>query len=275
MKFITISLALVALLSADEMLRIESILEDISKLRKNYTSCKIELEAKGSQSSVSKTKIPQENNSTCQAQEKELKEYSELLKKEQAKNRILTSKTEPNSKTTSHENNPKSAQIIAELEKMLETQNSTIKAKDNEINALRKGREEKTKVKDSKVINLKNSKNETKVKEKSVSQTEDENPFPKLMMKESPKTESVHDAEVYTVKGGAYRLRVDSPIYDAKDGNRISEWSQNTSFTSNQRSNNWIKITGHFVNKVWQKSNQDYWVEESNVIKSNAGDTKK
>lgn len=274
MKFITISLALVALLSADEMLRIESILEDISKLRTSYSGCKTELDAKGSQSSASKMKIPQDSNSTCQAQEKELKEYSELLKKEQAKNRILTNKTEPNSKTSPHENNPKSAQIIAELEKMLETQNNVIKAKDNEINALRKGREEKAKTKDSKVINLKNSKNETKIKEKSLSQTEDENPFPKLMMKESAKTESVNDTDVHTVKGVAYRLRIDSPIYDAKDGNRISEWSQNTSFTSNQRSNNWIKITGHFVNKVWQKSNQDYWVEESNVIVSNARDGK-
>jgi len=122
----------------------------------------------------------------------------------------------------------------------------------------------------------------------------DDNPFPKLMMKNDPKTQAVvqkqksikaHNVQsqpveepmqvsskvlpepVMTQKASAYRLMREAPIYDAPDGNITQTWEARTSFTSNVTQGEWVKITGHFVNKKWQKSTEDMWVKMKDAIK--------
>ncbi|HEX5711077.1 MAG TPA: hypothetical protein VFX68_06990 [Sulfuricurvum sp.] len=72
-----------------------------------------------------------------------------------------------------------------------------------------------------------------------------------------------------TKKGSpsAYRMASDAPIYNAINGEKIDTWESGRSFTSGTSSVGWVKITGYFVNRVWQKADADLWVKESDVIR--------
>lgn len=65
----------------------------------------------------------------------------------------------------------------------------------------------------------------------------------------------------------AYRMAKNAPIYSAPGGSVVDTWEERRSFTSGTASNGWVKITGYFVNRVWQRADQDLWVKESDVIK--------
>jgi len=117
----------------------------------------------------------------------------------------------------------------------------------------------------------------------------DDNPFPKLMMKDekeiapaTPKKrlidkedvpnsleESVPEdvKEVILEKGRTYRLKQKSSIYDSPDGKVIAIWEEKTSFTSNIYKGKWIKITGYFVNMKWKKSTDEMWIKDKDTIK--------
>ncbi|QOY55774.1 hypothetical protein HUE87_05990 [Candidatus Sulfurimonas marisnigri] len=91
--------------------------------------------------------------------------------------------------------------------------------------------------------------------------TKENNTFPKLMMKEKYKE------EVTAFKAAAFVLSTDSIIYSSIKGKKIDKWEKGTSFTSNKKSKNWIKITGYFVNKKWKISEVDMWVKIAQVSK--------
>jgi len=83
---------------------------------------------------------------------------------------------------------------------------------------------------------------------------EENNSFPKLKMR------------VQYFPASSFRLVNDAEIYADKDSDEIVErWEKGTSFTSNIKSDKRIKITGYFVNRVWQKATRDMWVDSSNV----------
>lgn len=65
----------------------------------------------------------------------------------------------------------------------------------------------------------------------------------------------------------AYRMATDAPIYSAPGGSVVDTWEARRSFTSGTAANGWVKITGYFVNRVWQRADRDLWVKESDVIK--------
>ncbi len=65
----------------------------------------------------------------------------------------------------------------------------------------------------------------------------------------------------------AYRMATNAPIYNAPGGSVVDTWEARRSFTSGTVSNGWIKITGYFVNRVWQRADQELWVKESDVIR--------
>ncbi len=263
MKFSMLALAFVSILNANEMARIDAIIEDISKLRDSYASCKSELESKKSHSTpVLSTQ--KDNSSLCQAKEGELKEYKELLKKEQQKNSLLTDKIESNTNTKSSSNTPKENQIISELEKMLEDQNRALKLKESEINSLKKELAEKTKYKEIPINSPKSSKTKT-AEVTTTAPIIEENKFPKLKMKEDEIPKDVPKEASYS-SAASFRLIADCEVYDSAGGTTIvATWIKGRSFTSNQRTKNWIKVTGYFVDKVWQKAEEELWIEEANV----------
>lgn len=65
----------------------------------------------------------------------------------------------------------------------------------------------------------------------------------------------------------AYRMASDAPVYNAPNGRVVDTWEARRSFTSGTTANGWVKITGYFVNRVWQRADQDLWVKESDVIR--------
>ena len=67
----------------------------------------------------------------------------------------------------------------------------------------------------------------------------------------------------------AYRMAVEAPIYSAPGGTVIDRWEARRSFTAGSPSGGWVRITGYFVNRVWQPAgeNENLWVRESDVIR--------
>ncbi len=65
----------------------------------------------------------------------------------------------------------------------------------------------------------------------------------------------------------AYRLASNAGVYNGINGTKIDMWEQGRSFTSGTSSGGWVKITGYFVNRVWQPAGEEMWVKESDVIR--------
>lgn len=195
MKYFFIFLILsFSILNADEVQRIESIVNDISKLRSDYGQ---------TQSSVVEIELQ--------------------LEEETYKNKILTL----NNKTN--------------------TLKKSIKLKEeNKIIC--------------KIIVPKIIKTTVIIKKNLNTQSlEDKNEFPNLLMKEQFKrTETL----TYT-----YSVKTEVNIYDIIDGEKIAVLGKSTSFTSNEKTLEWIKITGYFIDKVWRISDTEMWIKSSNVLK--------
>ena len=66
-------------------------------------------------------------------------------------------------------------------------------------------------------------------------------------------------------KASSFRLNKDAIIYDNVDGKKILNWDKKTSFTSNIRTDKWIKITGYFVDRIWKKSKKNMWIKTSDT----------
>lgn len=76
-------------------------------------------------------------------------------------------------------------------------------------------------------------------------------------------------ASATTKKSGpsAYRMATNAPVYNAPGGAKVDTWEARRSFTSGTSNNGWIKITGYFVDRVWQRADEELWVKESDVIR--------
>jgi len=76
-----------------------------------------------------------------------------------------------------------------------------------------------------------------------------------------------HIEKARFMKASNFRLKLDASIFDKPNGKKVDNWMQNTTFTSNIRTDNWIKITGYFVNKKWRKATKEMWIEADKVFK--------
>ena len=98
----------------------------------------------------------------------------------------------------------------------------------------------------------------------------DDNPFPKLMPKQKKdnskpvKKEKV--SKTSTKLSGVFRIKGESPIYNGLDGDVIEIWEDTRSFTSNVYKDDWVKITGYFVDRKWQKAANELWVKRENTL---------
>ncbi len=87
-----------------------------------------------------------------------------------------------------------------------------------------------------------------------------ENIFPKLKMR----------TKIIYTKANTYRLKRNAFIYNAVNGKKIDEWEKGTSFTSNQKTDKFIKITGYFRNKQWMKVENLLWIHSNDAFKRDA-----
>jgi len=92
---------------------------------------------------------------------------------------------------------------------------------------------------------------------------EENNVFPDLQMKKEflqNKKETLS-----TFKAKSFRFNKSAKVLDSINGELIDEWEITTSFTSNVKSKNWVKITGYFVDKVWRPAEKEMWVRATDV----------
>ncbi len=191
---------LLSCLNADEIARIESIVNDITTLRTSYEKSQEDLEL-------------------CRVTLKDEKEKSVILKRE------LDSDVPISKKEKDYKNKIKNLENkIKELQNRLKSKESIYKKEDTN--------------------NLNN-------------QIKDENKFPNLQMRK----EFLDLETIEYFPASSFRVNKDASIYDAMNGNEIAKWEENTSFTSNQKTQHWIKITGYFVDRVWQKSTSEMWLK--------------
>lgn len=197
---LTVLMVIFMQLNADEIQRIESMVEDISKLRSDYTL---------TQDKLAKCSAKLKNDFTTE---------SDYVKKEKEYiNRIIS------------------------LENQLK------KAKNRVV-----------------IKEIPKSKNQVKLKVCLDNQKiESDNKFPKLKMKKEFIDES---EETLFFKASSFRVNHEAKIYDGVDADVIDIWENRTSFTSNQRKNKWIKITGYFVDKQWRAATSEMWVKNCDVI---------
>ncbi|MDD2779969.1 hypothetical protein [Sulfuricurvum sp.] len=91
----------------------------------------------------------------------------------------------------------------------------------------------------------------------------------KILKAPEPKAQAtaVNTSSAKKSAPSAYRMATASPVYNAPGGSVVDTWEERRSFTSGTVSNGWIKITGYFVNRVWQRADEELWVKESDVIR--------
>lgn len=262
MKFFVVTLFIFSSLFANEMQRIENIVNDISKLRVDYEECK-------SQLALKKNSVPSFKANGCDCDDIR-KEYTFIIKDEKQKNSILHK--ELDEVKLSSANDEKLIQKIDELEKRIQSQNNVLKTKDRIIDDLGiqtiELKNKIAKLKEKYKNSLKNTQTKVVEVDKNVvcEKPKDTNSFPKLMMKEEAQEIVVTvEEKAKEVIAGSYQLRMDADIYDAINGNKVDFWTIDTSFTSNVQSENWIKITGYFVGRKWKPSSKSLWLKKQAV----------
>ncbi|QOP41181.1 hypothetical protein [Sulfurimonas marina] len=173
------------------------------------------------------------------SQEK-LQECEVKLLDEQQKTTLL--QTELKSSSSANKENKKYIDKINNLENQIKYIKSILKNKEEEIAKLKLPKQEKKKSQIKVECSLENQ----------------INPFPELKMRESAWK---------STKATTYRLKQDSAIYSDINGKKIGKWEKLTSFTSTLAVEGWVKISGYFVDKKWQKAKKSMWVKAANALK--------
>ncbi|MEA1956226.1 MAG: hypothetical protein U9N02_07005 [Campylobacterota bacterium] len=91
----------------------------------------------------------------------------------------------------------------------------------------------------------------------------------KVVKSEIVNIEKNIESKTVFFKAGTFRLISSSNIYDKINGKKIDNWEKHRTFTSNIKSNDWIKITGYFINKKWHKAQNEKWIKLNKVIRRN------
>ena len=236
MKIFILAAFILASVHANEMQRIENIVKDISKLRVDYAECSAKLKAQNS------TAVPfvaiKENSDDL------VKKYEMSIEDEKQRNVILLKELD------------ESKLSVQRLEKLVKNQDTLLKTKESELLAFQE-----------KNLKLLKIKEKSSTPQKVICETKEENSFPDLMMKESYTKKSVTKEIPQEVEPASYRLNINAIVYDAIAGGEISKWKKGRSFTSNIQSQNWIKITGYFIDKKWLPSEKEIWMKLEEVVK--------
>ena len=100
-----------------------------------------------------------------------------------------------------------------------------------------------------------------------IEKCEDLNVFPNLMMEKNYSKKTLEKEIIKEFKASSFRLKNKSDIYNSIDGKVIQSWEEGRSFTSNIGSQNWIKITGYFIDRQWIGAKIDLWIKKDKVLR--------
>ncbi len=241
MKYIIISIILSIFVNASEINRVQTIIKDINTLREDYNRCKKELEIQNISNNII------EKIDSSPDTKEELKKYKKLLDKEKLKNTILIAKFD-----LLNNNNEKSNNKSLKL----------CKTKEKENKRLIKKYIKEMQNKDNIIKNLKNQIKLTK-NTTSTSLKIDQNNIKENKIVE---TKKIIEKKVFS-KASTYRTTKNSNIYNAVNGKILYEWERNIAFTSNVMTQNWVKITGYFIDDKWRRSKEKLWIKKTNIVK--------
>ncbi len=229
MKYLMIVMILSLSIYADEMQRMEAVLKDIENLRSDYNRCIKELDIKNMDKTILKKDVDTRLKAQLQEKDKLMKEYKNLLDKERMKNTLLIAKLDSQSKYSVINESKNNNTENEKYKNIIEKQHKDLESKDKIIKSLN---------------------NQIDVKNISVN----------LSTKDS-----IHKEIQF--KAATFRLEKNSNIYNMIDGDILYTWDKNRSFTSGIMTQNWIKITGYFVNKKWVKAEDELWIKKVNIVK--------
>ena len=186
-------------------------------------------------------------NESCQ---KEL----DIIKNKQ----IIKQPTEKIQNNKSSNNDVKYKQKIINLQIQIEIYKNRVKAKNKEIMELR---------------NFKKSNNQIQKNEicKPV-KFDNPNKFPKLVLKKEYIKKEYSKYVIRKTKPSTYRLINKANIYSSIDGKKIEAWKNGVSFTTNIKASkdgkdSWLRVTGFFVNGLWEKAQYSIWLKSKDAKK--------
>lgn len=260
MRRISILLVTATLLFGNEVERIESIVNDVTKLRRNYEACKTEL-------ALFDTLKVSKNNEKIIILQREIQSQRDLYERE-----------------------------IERMRNELSASEKKLALMTRSLNDLKgKNSEQKQRITSRKEVLSKKGGELKKVNiEDGPKPCVDPNPFPALLMKaeyqamkadetlkhtdtkivsrleaDEPESGKIQKTSVKRIlfKPRPFRMKRDAKVYDAPNGKVVATWEARTSFTSGEKQSGWIKITGYFVDRKWRPNREnEMWVEEKNTI---------
>jgi len=244
MKLLISMCAFVSIVSANEVDRIEKIIEDVERLRSNYETCQIALSKKPTNTVsikdkcdyapyIEKESVSKENEKALHVKINKLQEENELLK-------IVIKDFEKSMEAETPEirqSAPCTPTIITkEIFQKCEPEVTTKVVKET--------CEPKTVIKEvvvEKIIYLPAKK--------------------KVTTKSS--TKRIHKVS----KAKTYRVNKNASIYDKIDGKVVDTFEPKTSFTSNVKKGEWIQITGQFIDSQWTSVKcKTLWIKTEDTI---------
>lgn len=78
---------------------------------------------------------------------------------------------------------------------------------------------------------------------------------------------SKSEEKIVKIKASTYHFIKTSKIYESINGKVIYTWKNGTPFTSDTKTQNWIKVGGYFVNEKWKKAEKSLWIKLINTKK--------
>lgn len=230
----------------------ERVIQEVSNLRQKYEECK------ASQHSASTIDIKRYNQAVSQiAEQKAI--IADLEKKIQSKDRVYRAFNE---RMNIELHRAKVGRI--ERQQLL---SSLVKAKTEieRLNAMIKNGSKRV-VEEKiveKVVYKEPPVNQEKVVVKSVKTSK---PTEAALPSKGRENVAVSSG---TTASYAYRISGNAPIYNAPGGSQIDTWEDRRSFTAGHPNNGWIRISGYFVDRVWQPTaeNEVLWVRERDTIR--------
>ena len=261
-----------------------SLIEQITKLKRSGTDDSKAVDIKQLEALQSDLEISRQKYEKLQAENSELSESHKGLIVKMTALEVQIQTADKKLKTTVVPSDDKYAAIQSELEAQKEKnkklQDSSRLIEENLHEKLAKTQKELTGLQNK--LALASSSDDCKPK-RVITVCKDDNPFPQLMMKEKKnikpleteaqmvieikKTPTVIVERITTEKASVYRMNKEAEIYDAPHGKLIDRWEEKTSFTSNISEGEWIKITGFFVDRKWQKAKEEMWVKAVDTVK--------
>lgn len=279
MKYFIIMIITTLFLEANEIGRMEAIIQDIEDLRKDYNKCMKELDIKNIVNVIPENNTDNYRIKQLKEENKQMREYKRLLNRERMKNTMLIANMDTLKKNPSSEilNDTNSNASNNKYEKLLISKEKEVKV----LKTLKNDYSNQLETKEKVIISLKNKinaleKNTIQLAEKEIL-CADNNPFPTLIMK-APEEKELEREKNNTIVNktsqieeeidpSTFKLIKQSYIYASVNGNILDTWKIKTTFTSNIKTQNWVKITGSFDEGKWIQATKEMWIKKENVMK--------